>query len=207
MRLFNTIIIIVNTLIFLALGAFLVSAGFSEATARGLGSFQHWLENAIFASLWSRALVVCSGILFLAVALSTVVGNLRTRRYERAVVMHNPMGEVMIALGALEDLGKVIRNEVEGLKDIKMRVSARRKRISVTAKVTLWSDCSLAKASSQTQDAIRAYLQDILGSEQDIRPKVVVSKVAFRETEGESRELGTFSSARRKAGSFRGPIP
>lgn len=205
MKIFNTVIIIVNTLLFMALGLFLIASGFSEGTARGLAGLHHWMEGAIFASPSARVLIVCSGLLFLLVSISTVVGNLRSRRYERAVVMHNPLGEVMIALGALEDMGKVIKADVEGLKDIKMRVSARRKRIAVTAKIVLWSDCSLAKASEQTQEAIRRYLQDILGSEQDIRPRVVVSKVAFREPEPEPRELVPYSSTRRKT-SFRGPI-
>jgi hypothetical protein len=200
MRIFNTVIIIINTLLFLALGIFLISLGLTETTARGLADFLHGVETAVLASPSARVLAVSAGVVFVLVSISTVVGNIRSRRYERTVVLHTPLGEVLIALGALEDMGKVIRSEVEGLKDIKMRVSARRKRLGVTAKVVLWSDCSLAKATEQTQDAIRRYLHDILGGEQDIRPRVVVSKVVFRDTEADTREL-----PRRKS-SYRGPL-
>ncbi len=199
MKTFNIIIIVLNTLLFFALGCLLIATGMSESTAHLLVAFYQWLEGLVAHNLTARILLCSAGLICLLVAVSTVVGNIRNRRYERTVVFHNPLGEVLIALGALEDMGKVIRSEVDALKDIKLRVVARRKGIRVTAKVVLWSDSPLPRATEQTQEAIRRYMQNILGVEQDIRPRVLVSKVAFRDPEAEARPADApYPRARRK---------
>jgi hypothetical protein len=181
MRVYNIIIIVVNTLLLFFLGTLMVTLGFSEVAGNFILDSHKWMELAIQGSLPARAILISLGLIFVLTAFYTVFGNIQKRRYERTVVFHNPLGEVMIALGALEDMGKVVRSEVEGLKDIKMRVVARRKGISATAKVVLWSDANLPKTTELAQESIRRYLHNILGVEQDIRPRIVVSKVVFRE--------------------------
>jgi hypothetical protein len=196
MRVFNIIIIVVNTLLLLILGSLMVALGLSETAGNLILDAHKWMEAAIQASLSARVILISVGLIFVLTSLYTIFGNIQKRRYERTVVFHNPLGEVMIALGALEDMGKVVRSEVEGLKDIKMRVVARRKGISVTAKVVLWSDANLPKTTELAQESIRRYLHNILGVEQDIRPRIVVSKVVFREPSDERTE--TLARPRRR---------
>jgi hypothetical protein len=193
MRIFNIFIIVLNTLLFFALGGLLLTTALSENA--GSLCFKAWqfYEVALGSSLSVKLSVALAGSTMMILAISTVVGNIQNRRYERTVVFHNPHGEVMIALGALEDLGKVVKAEIPGLKDIKLRVVARGKGLQVTARVSLWSDASLPKTSELVQDSVRHYLQEIVGADQEIRPRVVVGKVAFRDpadyenTEGEFR--------------------
>src|SRR5688572_18322963 len=183
MRIFNIGIIILNTLIFFTLG--LVFLGSSLSDAWGAFLFKGWhAYDFILASGPSvRIAFGVGGVFLMLLAASTIVGNLQNRRYERTVVFHNPHGEVMIALGALEDLGKVVKAEIAGLKDIKLRVVARRKGLQVTGRVALWSDANLPRTTELIQESVRHYLQEIVGQEQEIRPRVVVGKVSFRDPE------------------------
>lgn len=192
MRVFNIIIIVLNTLLFFALGSLLLSTALSESAASLV--FRAWqaYEVALGSGAAAKISVAGSGAVMMILAISTVVGNIQNRRYERTVVFHNPHGEVMIALGALEDLGRVVKGEIAGLKDIKLRVVARGKGLNVTARVSLWSDANLPKCTEQIQESVRHYLQEIVGQEQEIRPRVIVGKVAYRgadEIEGSDSEL------------------
>jgi hypothetical protein len=196
MRVFNIVIIVLNTLLFFILGGLLLTTALSE-NASGL-VFKGWqlYEIALGSSLSVKLSVATAGTAMMVLAISTVVGNIQNRRYERTVVFHNPHGEVMIALGALEDLGKVVKAEIQGLKDIKLRVVARRKGLQVTARVALWSDANLPKTSELIQDSVRHYLQEIVGQDQEIRPRVVVGKVAFRDPDDYENNDGEFRPRR-----------
>lgn len=181
MRIFNIVIIVLNTLLFFALGSLLLATALSD-TVGGL-VFKGWqvYEVALGSGLSAKIGIAVSGAAMMILAISTVLGNIQNRRFERTVVFHNPHGEVMIALGALEDLGKVVKSEISGLKDIKLRVVARGKGLQVTARVALWSDTNLPKTSELIQDSVRHYLQEIVGQDQEIRPRVIVGKVAYRD--------------------------
>lgn len=180
MRIFNILILVLNTVLFFALGLLLLLSLVSEGTRGGIFNLWQWYEVGLNSAPTVRLAAAVLGALLMALAVWTVWGNVLTRRIERTVVFHNPHGEVNIALGALEDLGKVIKADVAGLKEIKLRVVARRKGLSVTARVVLWSDANLPKATEMVQESVRHYLQEIVGVEQEIRPTVVVAKVAFR---------------------------
>jgi hypothetical protein len=183
MRAFNIFIIILNTMILFSIGLLLLGTSLSEGLRSFVFSGWQGYEVAVASGHGTRLFVDLAGLGMMALAISTVVGNLRNRRYERAVVFHNPHGEVMIALGALEDLGKAVKAEIPGLKDVKLRVLAKRKGIAVTARVSLWSDANLPKTTELIQESVRQYLQEIVGADQEIRPRVVVGKVAYRDPE------------------------
>ncbi len=180
MRIFNIFIIGLNTLLLFALGALLVATALSPGWAADLGAAFRIYEAALGGGAAAPAAAALLGCGLMLLSVSTVVGNVRNRRFERTVVFHNPQGEVLIALGALEDLGKVVKAEIPGLKELKLRVLAGRKGLRVTARVTLWSDASLPKTAELIQESVRHYLREVVGIDQDIRPRVVVAKVAFR---------------------------
>jgi hypothetical protein len=196
MRVFNIIIIVLNTLLFFILGGLLLATALSDSVSGLVFKAWQFYEVALGASPGIKVAVAGAGLAMMVLAFSTVLGNIQNRRYERTVVFHNPHGEVMIALGALEDLGKGVKGEVPGLKDIKLQVSARRKGLRVTARVSLWSDASLPKTTELVQESVRRYLQEIVGQEQEIRPRVIVGKVAFRGPDGDEHNDGEFRPRR-----------
>lgn len=200
MRVYNMLLILLATLLLAALGAAaLLVAAFPELEAR-LADAQQIFHGNLWQGGALRAGLALGGALALLLALYSVWGNLRWRQIERTVVFHNPLGEVMVSLSALEDLAKVVKADVPGLKDLKLRVVARRKGIHVTAKVALWSDANLPNVTEEVQQAVRRYLQEILGQEAEIRPRVIVSKVAFREAPGLGDEVVEYRPSQRPRG-------
>jgi hypothetical protein len=197
MRVYNIVILIVNTLLFLALGLLMIGTGANQAVAEQLVGFHTWLSGLVEASLSARVLMGSLGLIFVILAFSTIIGNIQNRRYERAVVIRGPLGDVMIALGAMEDMARVVKADVDALKDIKMRVHVGRKGLKVTARVVLYSDSTLPQATEQVQESIRRCFQDILGVEQELRPRVLVSKVVFRDPE-EERGRDELTRARKR---------
>jgi hypothetical protein len=187
MRVYNIVIIVLNTLIFLGLGLLLLGTGASDTVASALVGFHQNLEAFVKSSIWARVLISSIGLLFVVVSLSTIIGNAQNRRYERAVVFQNTMGEVMVTLGALEDLGRQVKADVPALKDMKLRVRASGKGLKVSASVVLWSDVAIPEATEQIQEAILRCFREGLGLEQEVRPRILVSKVAYRDPEDEPR--------------------
>jgi len=183
MRIFNRIIIIINSALFLIVGAFGVSISINQTASKwSLGlieTFAQYLNSSIAA----RIIILLFSLFLLFVALFTIIGNIETRRQERTVVLESPLGDIMVSLSAIEDFSKVIKNQIDGLKDIKGKVFARRKRMDVRAKVVLYSDRPVAEVTQEVQEAIINYIKNTLGIEAEIKPTIIVSKVAYKSKE------------------------
>lgn len=190
MRYFNRIIIIINTALFLLAGAMFIAVSFTPATNQWLLSTTQNIINSLANSDTTkvfaiRITVFSTGLFFIFIALFTIFGNIEKRRSERTVVLESPLGEIMVSLGAIEDFSRVVKNQINGVKDIKGKVISTRKGLRVTAHVTLYSDRSVADVTQEIQEAIIKYIQFTLGIANEIKPTVIVSKVVFRHKEEE----------------------
>jgi hypothetical protein len=190
MKYFNRIIITINTLLFLLVGAMFVSVSTTQGANQWSLNIAQNLINSLAKSdtpkiIAIRIAVLSTGIFLVAVALFTIWGNFEKRRSERTVVLESPLGEIMVSLGAIEDFSRVVKNQVKGVKDIKGKVISTRKGLRVTAHVTLFSDRSVADVTQEVQEAIIQYIQFTLGIETQIKPTVIVSKVVFKSKEEE----------------------
>jgi len=187
----NIVIIVLAVLGCAALGGACVGLALAaERAARA-----HELAAAFEAALsgggpLAPLLLGLGGALLMAFAVFVAWANLASRRWERIVVLRNPQGEVMVSLSALEDMGRLIRAEVPGLKDIKLRVSASRRGLAARARVVLQGDVDIPAVTEQVQSAIRRRLQGVVGPEQDIRPRVMVAKVLVKDADAEELLLG-----------------
>jgi hypothetical protein len=177
---FNILLIALAVLILAALGVALVALATLPGLPAGLREAHQILDGALQGDGNLRWGLVALGAALLLLALSAVWGNFSTRRWERTVVFHNPLGEVMVSLAALEDIGRQAKAEVPGVKDLKLRVLARRRGLQATARVVLYSDANLPSTTEAIQDCVRRRLVEVVGEAQDIRPRVMVSKVVFR---------------------------
>jgi hypothetical protein len=134
-------------------------------------------EGALASASGFRPLLGLAGGLALLGVLAALWGNLSQRRYERIVVLRNPLGEVLVSLTALEDLGRLVKAEVAGVKDLRLRIRAGRRGIRADARVVLQGDVDVAQVSEAVQAGVRRRLQQVLGADQDVRPRVMVSKL------------------------------
>jgi hypothetical protein len=180
MRIFNRILLIINTLLFLAVGIFfasIINDEVHDSVVRFLQDIITMLNNS---KTPVRLSVFSLGIFLIAVGLLTIIGNIEKFRLERTVVLQSPHGEIMVSLSAIEDFSRIVKNQVAGVKDIKGKVRAKRKGLDVSAWVTLYSDKSVADVTQEVQEAIIRYIQYTLGISAEIKPTVIVNKIAYK---------------------------
>lgn len=186
MRIFNRIIIIINTLLFLFVGSIGICLFFYPNIAGNIGTqIKHFVEQSGFAV---RISVLIFSLFLLLVALMTIIGNIQDRRVERNVMLESPMGDIMVSLSAIEDFSRIVKNQVEGVKDIKGKVYSKKNGLKVIAKVTLYSDRSVADVTQEVQEAIIKYIQYTLGIAAEIKPTVIVNKVIYKEEKGKEND-------------------
>jgi hypothetical protein len=164
-------------LLLLVAGAACLSVALDPATLETLHHAAADVEASLASASGFRPLLGLAGGLLLLAGVAVVWANLSQRRYERIVVLRNPLGEVLVSLTALEDLGRLVKAEVPGVKDLRLRIRAGRRGISADARVVLQGDVDVAQASEAVQAGVRRRLQQVLGADQDLRPRVMVSKL------------------------------
>jgi len=189
MKAFNILLVALAVLILAALGSGLIALVTLPGLAAGLHEGHQLLNNALQADNNLRWGLVAVGTLLLLLALGAVWGNFSMRRWERTVVFHNPLGEVMVSLTALEDIGRLAKAELPGVKDLKLKVLASRRGLRATARVVLFSDANVPSTTEAIQECVRRRLAEVVGDTQDIRPRVMVSKVALRGPGEESDDV------------------
>ncbi len=186
MRIFNTIIIIINTLLFLIAGAIGICLFFCPNIVGQIGGeIKKFVESSYIAV---KITILVFSLFLILVALMTIIGNIEKRRIERNVMLESPMGDIMVSLSAIEDFSKIVKNQVAGVKDIKGKVYSKKNGLKVIAKVTLYSDRAVSDVTQEVQEAIIKYIQYTLGIAAEIKPTVIVSKVVYKEEKGEENE-------------------
>ena len=183
MRIFNRIIIIINTLLFLFVGGFGIAMSFNKSANKWSLDIAETIIGYLNVSMGARIIVFIFSLFLIIVALLTIIGNIENRRVERNVILQSPMGDIHVSLSAIEDFSRVVKSQVEGVKDIKGKVLSKRKGLDVTAKVVLYSDRAVADITQEIQDAIIKYIQYTLGISTEIKPKIIVNKVVYRSKE------------------------
>lgn len=183
MKGWNILTIIIAALGLMAGGVALAWLGLGLEPQPDLAS---WCAQATAAAPAYRLGFVAAGVLAALAGLGLAWGNLASRRWERLIILRNPLGEVHVSLAALEDLGRVVKGDVAGLRDVKLRINASRRGLQVVARISLLAGDDLGAVTEAVQVAIRKRLQQVLGSDQDIRPRVVLGRVIPRSEDEDS---------------------
>jgi hypothetical protein len=177
MKAVNLLVLGLGLLLLLAAGSACLSVALDPAMLGRFHSLTADVEGSLASASGFRPLLGAAGGLLLLAAVAVVWANLSQRRFERIVVLRNPLGEVLVSLTALEDLGRLVKAEVPGVKDLKLRIRAGRRGIRADARVVLQGDVDVAQVSEAVQAGLRRRLQQVLGPDQDVRPRVMVSKL------------------------------
>ncbi len=181
MKVFNILLIALAVLVLTAVGSALLGLAVLPGVEDGLREAYRLFDTALQSEPNLRWGLASAGTGLLLLAFFAVYSNFSTRRWERSVVFHNPLGEVMVSLTALEDIGRQAKMEVPGVKDLKLRVLPRRRGLQATARVILYSDANVPSTTELIQEVIRRRMQEVVGEGQDLRPRIIVTKVVFRE--------------------------
>lgn len=101
---------------------------------------------------------------------------------QKTIAFDNPDGQVTIALQAIEDLIRRATREIPEVKEIRSHVVARKGKIMVSARATLWSEARIPEVTEKVQALIRSRIQEMLsGIEDPVSIKMHVSKIAHRD--------------------------
>jgi hypothetical protein len=139
----NILLLAFAVLLLASAGAGLLALILLPGVAAGMREAHELLYGALQTDPNLRWGLLLLGAAFLLLAFVAVWGNISTRRWERTVVLHNPLGEVMVSLAALEDIGRLAKGDVAGVKDLKLQVLARRRGLQATVRVVLYSDANV----------------------------------------------------------------
>ncbi|MEI7640506.1 MAG: alkaline shock response membrane anchor protein AmaP [bacterium] len=180
MRVFNRIVIIMNTLFFLLFGIVGIIVSLNLIPEKNAAAFATQFITYMSGAAPARVFLMSISVFLIFTALFTIIGNIETRRLERTVVLQSQLGDILVSLPAIEDFSKIIKSQVDGVKEIRGKVYARRKRMDVRAKVVLYSDRPVADVSQEIQEAIINYIQYTLGITAEVRPVITVTKVVFK---------------------------
>ncbi len=127
-------------------------------------------------------------MLFLAglgmIIINAMIANLILTKFQRqkTIAFENPDGQVTVSLSAIEDFIRRAARELEDVKDLRADVVAKKGRIIIRARATLWSDAHIPEVTERIQFLVKTRVQEMLsGVEEPITVRVHVAKITHRE--------------------------
>ena len=157
----------------------------------GLAAFAlHWvpIEGALRAleEVYSqrdlRLACFLTGAGLVILNLAIVQLSIAKFQQQKTIAFDNPDGQVTVSLSAIEDFIRRSTREVPEVKELRSDVVARKGRILVRARVTLWSEAHIPEVSEQIQALVKSRVQEMLsGIEEPVTVRVHVAKIVPRE--------------------------
>jgi len=173
MRFLTILVIFFYTLIFILIGAGLVSISWGLIQLQDINNFLSCIQT----DLNHRIIATLVGIFFMLLSISFAQLILGRFQRERTIAFNTASGEVTISLSAVEDLIKRLNNIIPEIKEIRPDVIATKKGIVVDLRVVLKSEANIPELTSRLQDITRAKIQEVLGIEEQILIRIHVSKI------------------------------
>ena len=118
------------------------------------------------------------------VLLNWMYAELALAKFQRqkTIAIENSDGQVTVSLTAIEDFIRRSAHELPEVKEVRSSVVARKGKIVVRARATLWSGTHIPAAAERIQSMVKSQVQEMLtGIEEPIVVQVHVAKIAPRE--------------------------
>lgn len=178
MKIFTWVIMSCYMVLFTLLGIGLVVFALNFVK---LDDAVYWLQAAYLDQNLRVACGVTGGGLIL-LNLIIMEMTLSKMQKQKTIAFDNPDGQVTISLQAIEDLIRRSTREIPEVKEIRSNVLARKGKIMVSARATLWSEARIPEVTEKIQTLIRGRIQEMLaGIEEPVSVKMHVSKIVHRE--------------------------
>lgn len=191
MKLFTWIILTCYIVLFVLLGVGLIAFAL------------HWIpvEWTLFgleiAYTEERLRLVCFLVGAGLILLNLMYAELALAKFRRqkTIAFENPDGQVTVSLAAIEDFLRRTTRELPEVKELRSDVVARKGRIIVRARATLWSDAHIPEVAERIQQVVKSRVQEMLsGIEEPVVVLVHVSKIVHRdEKEAAQRPVRQFA--------------
>ena len=171
----DRLLVFLTSLFLIAVALFLGSAAGQVPAVLPVAS--NLLATYVFGR-WEAAAVA---LLVLVLALRLAYLAWPWRREGQFLVQNSELGEVSIALTAIENLVQRAAAQVEGVKDVRSRVRARPEGVSVSLKAWVGSEVNVPTLGARLQETVRRRLEEVVGL------KAAAIRVAVKDIGGEQR--------------------
>jgi uncharacterized alkaline shock family protein YloU len=162
--------VVLFVIVFIVGGAFFVIS--SRAT------FQAISLDRFILSFWGKFVGACA----IAIGLAFIVTQYLATKKEACIAFDSPEGEVVIAVGAIEDFVRRVTNNFWEVKDAMPTIEPRDDGVGVEVKVVLWDDKNVQSTTAKIQKTIKNQIQDFFGLANVHQVKVLVMRTVSRET-------------------------
>lgn len=150
-RLFNFFLALI---LLLAAGIFLVFSFSYVPTSEIL------YVISLFYGSW---LGVITGIVLVLISLWCFSRCFKGRDRAGSISRKTPYGHYVIGFPALESMILKSAGELEGIKEIKPQISARKEKLVILLKMSIMSDYPVPSLSRETQETVKKYLEEMSG--------------------------------------------
>ncbi|MBI3332591.1 MAG: alkaline shock response membrane anchor protein AmaP [Candidatus Omnitrophica bacterium] len=178
MKVFTWIIMSCYMILFVLMGAGLVIFSLQGISIEGA---VFWLQKAYTEkNLRLACFLTGTGLILLNWMIAQL--TLAKLQQQKTIAFENPDGQVTVSLSAIEDFIRRSTRELPEVKDLRSDVVAKKGRILVRARVTLWSEAHIPEVTERIQGLVKSRVQEMLsGIEEPVLVKVHVAKIASRE--------------------------
>jgi len=185
MKFLGTIIVMLYTLVFAAVGGILVAFSFNLFAMQELTVFfqQIFLIENIHLIIGGVGLfLIISSICIAQISFGKI-------QREKTIAFDNPNGQVTVSLSAIEDFIKRLSSSITEIRDLRSNVVAGKKGIEINTRVSLWADTNIPQTTDSIQAIIKNRIQEMLGIEEAIVVKVHVGKIVEKEKKKAKKKI------------------
>ena len=179
MKVYNGIMIVLATIIFVALGACLIFIGAGIISPELIDSFFHEYNY----------IVLISGLVLVLMSIFEIYFGMKNLHKMPSVAFDNPLGQVKISYDALEDYIKSLSTEISEIKDVKPQILAGRDGLYVHARLIVEKDVNIPEVTSRFQDLVSRYVKDVMGIESISAVRVYIQKISTKSARSYKEEV------------------
>lgn len=162
MGLFDRVILAIYTLLLAFLSLVAIAAGLRLIPLPYI-----WTSVASAYGRWEMALLAA---VFFLVSVRLLLAGVRTRRHKAALIHRSEIGDIQIALDAVENLMEKAARHTRGVRGAKARVTRDEQGLAVTIHAAISPESSVPDVSAQIQQRVRDYACKTVGVElNDVR--------------------------------------
>ncbi len=134
---------------------FLVSVGWTRPLTAFAG---------LFGVSSGRLTVAVVALVFVGVSARMLLLMLRRAPARVGAIVHDsPLGEVRVSLSAIENLVGRTARQVQGVREVKSRVSAGSTGVAVSIRAWVSPDISIPAATDEIQNRVKDYIANVVG--------------------------------------------
>jgi uncharacterized alkaline shock family protein YloU len=194
MKIFSNLVFFFYTLIFLIIGACLVTVSIHAVSAESMVITLQYIYNTPQA----RIVTAATGLFLIIVSITFAHLTASGIQREKTIAFTNPEGRVTVSLAAIEDFIRRLITQISEIKELKPNVIASKKGVEVSTRVVLFSDTNIPEVTEKIQTVIKKRVQEMLGIEDTIKVLVHVAKIIQKE--------GLISAKEEKEAPFSGKL-